>query len=113
MISAVDRGAAIALVGLSKSLRFLTADRFYRWSGWYTGRTLDSTRRGAEEQLAGFLRGVEKLDLSVDPAIDALRKNVAHAYRASRPRRRVRDSLSLSGRLGRHSPTPIRVCVTP
>lgn len=86
VIGSLEVDAALGLVALYRTQRLLTSYRIYRLSGWFTARQLDSGRKEGEIEhlLKTFLHGVEKLDLSLDPAIDSVRDNFAQAYRLPR-----------------------------
>jgi len=88
VIGSLEVDATLALMALYRSQRLLTSYKIYRLSGWFTARQLDSGRKKGEIEylVKTFLRGVEKLDLSLDPAIDSVRDNFARAYHLPRAR---------------------------
>ena len=86
VMSALEIGAALALLGLYRHQRHLTSFIIYRLSGRFTAWHLDQVRRGAnvEDLFNTFIEGVETLDLTLDPAITSARENFALAYHLPR-----------------------------
>ena len=83
VLRALQVDAAVALFGLYRDQRLFKSYMHLRISGWFTARQLAQARReGHVENLFNtFLDGVDKLNLSLDPAIKYARDNFALAYR--------------------------------
>jgi len=83
VIGALDVDAALGLMALYRSQQLLKSYPIFHLSGWYMARQLDNQRNQGEMEhfLETFLQGVKRLDLSLDPAIEAVRDSVAQAYR--------------------------------
>ncbi len=83
VIGALEVDAALGLMALYRSQRLLESYPIFHLSGWFMARQLDNWRNQGDMRhlLETFLHGVKKLDLSLDPAIDAVRDSFAQAYR--------------------------------